>query len=139
MIRFEKGLQSTHELKKITYRMLRKLHTLEYKSSLNDCQKIGSKYAVILYLEHMLTVMKRSYEGLEIINPLIAKIDNLIRSIQNQNHVNRVLLVSCLKKHTYVFNMLESNHVYNIKNAELSELWSMKCLSTYVFQFGNNL
>ena len=139
-MKLENGLKSTHLLKKTTYKMLRKLHSLEYRGSLPKSQSIGGQYCVSLYLSHMSDIIRQSFECSNYINNLCNQIDLLALSIQKQKRVNRALLVNCLKMHTYVFNKLENNHII-IKQANeiISEVWTKKCLASYVCQFGNDI
>lgn len=139
-MKLEKGLQSTHSLKKATYRMLRKLHSLEYRGALEKSQKNGNSYCVLLCLKHMSDVIMQSYEDFSVVRDLCREIDFLMSSIQKQKRVNRTLLVACLKKHTYVFNWLENNHIM-VKDAvnEAREVWTMKCIPSYICLFENNI
>lgn len=139
-MKLERGLQSTHSLKKTTYKMLRKLHSLEYKGALQNTQRIGNNYCILSYLNHMSDVIAQSYSDYDIVHDLCSQIDNLALSIQKQNRVCRALLVPCLKKHTHVFNWLENNHI-TIKTADnkARETWTMKCITSYVCQFKNDI
>lgn len=139
-MKLEKGLQSTHSIKKSTYRMLCKLHSLEYRGALQNTQKIGNNYCVLLYLNHMSDVIMQSYNNYDIVNDLCSQINTLALSIKERNRVCRKLLVACLKKHTCVFNWLENNHV-SIKTIddEVCETWTMRCVTSYICQFKNDI
>lgn len=140
-MKLEKGLQSTHNLKKTTYKMLRKLHSLEYKGALQNTQRIGYDYCVILYLNHMSDVIMQSYKDYSIVHDLCCQIDILALAIREQNRVNRRLLVTCLKKHTTAFNWLEKNHIMvNMANSTIvHETWTMRCITSFICQFKNGI
>lgn len=67
-MKLERGLQSTHSLKKTTYKMLRKLHSFEYRGALQNTQRIGNNYCILLYLKHMSDVIAQSYNDYDIKN-----------------------------------------------------------------------
>ncbi len=139
-MKLERGLQSTHDLKKTTYRMLRKLHSLEYRGALQNTQKIGNNYCVLLYLNRMSEVIAQSYNDCDIVHELCNQIDILAISIKKQNRVYRPILVDCLKKHTHVFNWLENNHItVKLVDNEVCETWTMRCITSYVCQFKNDI
>lgn len=54
-MKLERGLQSTHNLKKSTYRMLRKLHCFESRGAMRDSQRIGRDYCILIFLKHMIS------------------------------------------------------------------------------------
>lgn len=54
-MKLERGLQSTHNLKKSTYRMLRKLHCFESRGAMRDSQRIGRDYCILIFLKHKLS------------------------------------------------------------------------------------
>lgn len=139
-MKLERGLQSTHSLKKTTYKMLRKLHSFEYRGALQNTQRIGNNYCILLYLKHMSDVIALLYNDYDIVHDLCSQIDNLVLSIQKQNRVCRALLVACLKKHTLVFNWLEDNHIaVETSDNKARETWTMKCITSYVCQFKNDI
>lgn len=80
-MKLEKGLQSTHSIKKSTYRMLCELHSLEYRGALQNTQEIGNNYCVLLYLNHMSDVIMQSYNNYDIVNDLCSQINTLALSI----------------------------------------------------------
>ena len=143
-MKLERGLQSTHNFKKSTYRMLRKLHCFESRGSIRDSQKIGNNYCIILLLKHMSDTIRGLYKdsghtAAEVFN-LCEQIDRLVLSIQKRNRVSRSMLVACLKKHTCVFNLLEANHIMiESANKQAQEEWTMKCIPAYICQFKNDV
>jgi len=143
-MKLERGLQSTHDLKKATYRMLRKLHSLEYRKALFQCERIGNNYYIVLLLQHMSDVIIRSYEYSNVARGKVAEfcrqIDDLSCSILERKKVSRSLLVACLNNHTKLFNWLISNSITIGKPVNSTfELWTMKCITSYIAQFKNDL
>lgn len=138
-----KALVSTHSLKKSSYRMLKKMHSLERRGVLRTCSQLGGEYYIILCLQHMSDVIKQSYSNNAVIPEIVLDIGDLIlvlkESFKSRMRVDRALLTSCLKKHTKVFNCLEKNGIKINKNDVLSETWNMKCIVSYVCQFGNHI
>lgn len=60
-MKLERGLQSTHNLKKSTYRMLRKLHCFESRGAMRDSQRIGRDYCILIFLKHKLKAPSAKY------------------------------------------------------------------------------
>lgn len=143
-MKLEQGLQSTHNLKKSTYRMLRKLHGFEFRGAIGISQRIGNDDCVFIFLKHMSNTIKWIYSDSgctaeEVFN-LCEQIDGLALSIQKRNRVSRSMLVACLKKHTRTFNRLEANHIaINPANREVQEEWTTKCIPAYICQFKNDI
>lgn len=137
------GLKSTHDLKKCSYRMLRKMHSLEARGSLRECPKLNNEYYVVLCLQHMADIMGKSYTYNANAKDFALGLEELIKVLQmrtqNGLRVNRSILVACLKTHTRVFNWLEDNKIRIKADDALSELWNMKCVVAYVCQFGNRI
>ena len=143
-MKLERGLQSTHNLKKSTYRMLRKLHCFESRGAMRDSQRIGRAYCILIFLKHMSDTLRWLYKDsgytAVAIFDLCEQIDSLILSIRKRNRVSRAMLVACLKKHTCVFNLLEANHIMiESANKQAQEEWTMKCIPAYICQFKNDV
>ncbi len=135
------ALASTHSLKKCSYKMLRKMHSLEHRGSLRTCPKLGNEYYIILCLQHMAEVIQAAYPNTDGASEAVSNLESLICAVKNTTtdrmRVDRTLLVACLKKHTQVFNWLRDNKVRIAIDHDLREQWSLKCVVAYVCQFGN--
>lgn len=64
-MKLERGLQSTHNLKKSTYRMLRKLHCFESRGAMRDSQRIGRDYCILIFLKQMFCLAQQILIGSE--------------------------------------------------------------------------
>ena len=139
------ALKSTHNLKKCSYRMLRKLHGLEYRGSLKTFLKVNDEYYLIHCLQHMVDVIKEAYSNSNIdgadmvVSDLVASICLLKDTTSNKMRVDRTVLVSCLKSHTKTFNWLERNKVKIRVGEELKQQWSIRCVVAYIAHFGNRI
>ena len=137
------ALRSTNDLKKCSYQMLRRLHKLEYRGSLRTCPKLKNEYFLVLALEHMADTINSCYisvaEAKEAVDNLKELIIVLKTSMSKRERVPRNILVSCLKKHTKVFNWLRNNKIKLQANDDTFSLWTEKCLMAYVSQFGNRI
>jgi hypothetical protein len=137
------AMNSTHNLKKSSYKMLRKLHSLEHKGALRTCSILGDEYYIILCLQHMAHVIEEAYPNIDIAEKIISNLKDLIVTLKEatvkRERVSRDLLVSCLKKHTYVFNWLEENKIKLEVTDKLIEMWSIRCLGAYICQFRNKI
>jgi len=137
-------LKSTHHLKKVSYRMLWKLHRLENTHSIENFHKFGDEYCVILYLQHMIETIEGVYKkkGIDverIIKYLIRIVMLLKVKTKEDLKIHRSLLVSCLRRHTRVFNWLEENKISIATDDGLRKLWSLKCVPAYAGQFENRI
>jgi len=130
------GLRSTHDLKKVTYRMLRKLRRLKTHHSFENSHKFDDEYCVILYLRHMVETINDAYKYKD------AKIKNIVKHLTDIITLLKVktnkelmiyhpLLVRCLTRHTYVFNRLEEYKIPITINAGLRNLW-IQCVTAYL-------
>jgi hypothetical protein len=123
--------------------MLRKLHRLEYRRSLEKSPQINCEYNVILYLSYIVDTIDGIYNqnngAKKIVEYLNAIISRLAKEAKRDLRVHRHSLAYCLKKHTKVFNWLEKNKISIIYNTALFELWTIKCLPAYVGQFRDRL
>lgn len=137
------ALKSTHHLKKVSYRMLRKLHWLESHRSLEKSHKFGNEYCVILYLRHMVETIESVYRKNDAVDNVIKYLNSIINHLTDKTKedlkIHRPLLVSCLRRHTRVFNWLKRNKINITIDSELVVLWSTKCVPAYVGQFGNRI
>jgi len=137
------ALRSTNDLKKCSYRMLRTLHKIGHKSSLKTCPRMNNEYYIVLYLEHMATAIESLYsgsiEGKEVVESLCDLIILLKSTMATRERMSRSILVSCLKKHTKVFNWLKVNKIKIKADYNIFSLWTEKCLMAYVSQFGNRI
>jgi len=142
-MKLNNALTSTHTLKKCTYRMLRKLHSLEYRGSLRTCRQLSGEYYVVLYLRHISQVIGSVYSNVSNADVAVENLENLIKAIEtaaaSRLRIDRTLLVACLKRHTKVFNWLEEHKIKIEVNDELIEFWNMKCVIAYICQFGNKI
>ena len=138
-MKLERGIESTHSIKKVTYRMLLKLHKYEGKSSLSQASFIGQTKCIELYLNHMVTVIRTLFHNKKT-DDLCLQIERLALSVGNQNRISRNQLVYCLKKHTSVFNWLERNSIIaDVVNNNAENVWTMKCIPAYICEFGDDI
>lgn len=138
-MKLERSIESTHSVKKATYRMLLKLHKYEGKSSLKQASFIGQTKCIELYLNHMVTVIRTLFHN-EKTDELCLQIERLASSVRNQNRISRNQLVYCLKKHTSVFNWLERNRITaDTANSITTNVWTTKCIPAYICEFGNDI
>jgi len=135
------ALRSTRDLKRITYRMLRKLHRIKTRRSFKNSYKFGDEYCIILYLQHMVETiegvyMKKEENVVKYLNEIIT----LLRIKTKEDlMIHHSLLVSCLRRHTQVFNWLKRNKISLIKTQEILILWTTQCVPAYVAQFRNKI
>lgn len=141
------ALESTHYFKKVSYRMLKKLHRLEnHRSFEKSAKKIDDEYCIVLYLQHMVEVIAKVYKNDNAISDIVSQLNSIIKLLKilidttkGKARIDRPLLVTCLHRHTLVFNWLEENKVSIINKGGMFNLWTLKCVPAYVRQFGNKV
>jgi hypothetical protein len=123
--------------------MLRNFHNLERSRSLEKSPKFGENYCAVLFLKHLSEFICKLYGnedgGYDKVKDLTNAIDLLRRKLEKDMKIEKNLLVECLKKHTLVFNKLKKDKVQPAINEEVKELWTIKCIQTYVSQFKDNI
>lgn len=137
------ALQSTRKLRKISYRMLRKLHKLEKRRSLSCAKKLGEEWAPLLFVQHLSEIIDLCYMQDAINIPSVLSLKESLVGLtvfhKKRASIDRAVLVSCLKQHTAAFNdLFEQKIQVSISQVSLN-LWRTRCLMAYVCQFGNNV
>lgn len=144
-MRLKPVILSTNDLKKNTYKVLCKMHTLENKKNIKRfySKKYDDEYYVVLVVNHIKNIMdnysyifSESVYGKEYLNKLNKFYQILQNSTAEDRKLNSKDIVSLLKYHTKTFNDILSKDI-KINMSEVIHTQWTKCIRAKGAVWGN--
>lgn len=142
-MKLESILNSSKDLKKNGYRMLRKLHKMEKRKGVNRAYSVyfEDTYAFVIYCRTLADIIKSQYsETNEYIlkfekrcNHFLTYLDSVA---QTRSKIKKSRLASFLKSYTKFFNKIIDKKYNFIFDKAIREKWNTKCLMAYIATWG---
>ena len=136
-------LNSSKDLKKNGYRMLRKLHKMENRKGANRAYSVcfEDTYVLVLYCRTLADIIKSEYDETDEYilkferrcNNFLAYLDSVA---QTRSKIKKSRLASFLKSYTKFFNKIIDKRYNFIFDRTIREKWNTKCLMAYIATWG---
>lgn len=136
-------LNSSKDLKKNGYRMLRKLHKMEKKKGAYRAYSVCFEdvYGFVLYCRILIDIIKIEYDETdEYISKFEKRCNNFLEYLdsiaQTQSKIEKSRLASFLKSYTKFFNKMMNKKYKFIFDKSVREKWNTECLMAYIATWG---
>ena len=140
-MKFDSVLKSNHDLKRNGYRIIRKLHKMEFRDGANRayCAQLGNTYYFVAGCEALVDIIKKEYPDAVAFGAKCSYfLSYLDSSAKNKSTLSKSIIANFLKAYTSFFNNIVAEKRPFIFDQKICDLWNEKCIMAYIATWGSN-